>query len=152
MAPQLDSQLQVNQKINREMLIKQLTYLSFLAGQGLAVDANNPQCSNLYKLMQLRSEDCPDIKRWLKEKNYMCHDIVNEMIHLTSLDVLQKVLSPIRDEYYAILADETIDIANKEQLVTVLCWVDDTYTVHEDFVGLFDLPKNRCTHNFHCAK
>ena len=62
----------------------------------------------------------------------MCHDIVNEMIHLTSLDVLRKVLSPIRDGYYAILA-ETREIANKEQLVTVLRWVDDAYTVCEIF-------------------
>ncbi len=138
-ATQLDTQLQANQRINREMLIKQLTSLSFLAGQALAIEGKH--CSNLYKLMQLRSEDCPNIKRWLKERNYMCHDIVNEMIHLTSLDVLQKVLLPIRDGYYAILADETKDIANKEQLVTVLWWVDDTYMVREDFVGLFDLPK-----------
>ncbi|KAK0131374.1 hypothetical protein N1851_033917 [Merluccius polli] len=59
------------------------SFFSFLDGQGLAIDGNNPQCSNLYKLMQLRAEDCPDIKWWLKEKNYMRHDIVNEMIHLT---------------------------------------------------------------------
>lgn len=71
----------------------------------------------------------------------MCHDIFNGMIHLISLDVLRKVLSPIWDGYYAILVDKTRDIANIEQLVTVLRWVDDTYTVREDFLGLFDLPK-----------
>lgn len=95
------------------MLVKQLTSLSFLAGQGIAIDSSDPQCSNLYKLMQLRSEDCPDIKRWLNERNYMSHDMVNEMIHLLSLDVLQKVLSPIWGGYYAVLADETTDIAHK---------------------------------------
>lgn len=91
--------------------------------------------------MLLRSEDCPDIKRWLRENNYISHDIVNEMIHLISLDVLCKVLSPIRDGYYAILTDETRDISNREQLVTVLRWVGDTYTVQENFIGLFNLPK-----------
>lgn len=46
------------------------------------------------------------------------------------------------DRYYAILMDETAYISNKEQVVAVLCWVDDTYyTVHEDFIGLSDLLK-----------
>ena len=140
-AAQLDKQLQSNQKLKREMLLKQLSSLRFLAGQGIPIDGNEPENSNLYKLMQLRSEDCPSISRWLSDKNYMSHDIVNEMIHLISLDVLRKVLSPIQDGHYAILADESRDISNKEQLVTVLRWVDDAYTVREDFIGLFDLPK-----------
>ncbi|CAL8398091.1 unnamed protein product [Boreogadus saida] len=68
-AAQLDTQLQSNQKLKRELLLKQLSSLRFLAGQGIPIDANEPENSNLYKLMQLRSEDCPSISRWLSDKN-----------------------------------------------------------------------------------
>ncbi|CAL8339550.1 unnamed protein product [Boreogadus saida] len=60
-AAQLDTQLQSNQKLKIEMLLKQLSSLRFLAGQGIPIDGNEPENSNLYKLMQLRSEDCPSI-------------------------------------------------------------------------------------------
>lgn len=68
----------------------------------------------------------------------MYHDIINKMMNIISLDVLQKVLSPIHNGFYAILSDETKDIPNKEQLVTLRRWVDDFF---EDFKRLFDLPK-----------
>ena len=37
---------------------------------------------------------------------------------------------------YTIMADETTDASNKEQLVTVFHYVDDELQVHEEFVGL----------------
>lgn len=140
-AAQLDTQLKAKQKLRREMLVKEITSIMYLMGQGIALDGHDPQNSNLYKLLQLRAQDCPEIDQWLAEKNYMSHDIINELIHLISRCVLGQVISPIRDEFYALLADETRDISTKEQLVSLFRWVDDSYVVHEDFIGLFDLPK-----------
>ena len=34
------------------------------------------------------------------------------------------------------MVDETTDISTKEQVVFALCWIDDDWSVHEDFVGL----------------
>lgn len=42
--------------------------------------------------------------------------------------------------WYAIIADEATDVANREQLNLTLRWVDDEYAVNEDPVGLFVLP------------
>ena len=38
------------------------------------------------------------------------------------------------------MVDEATDCSNKEQAVLVLRWVDDTLTVHEDFIGLYNVP------------
>ena len=39
--------------------------------------------------------------------------------------------------FYTIMVDETTDISNDEQVVLCLRWVDDTFDVHEEFVGLY---------------
>ena len=35
------------------------------------------------------------------------------------------------------MADETTDIANKERVTTVICWVTAAFVVHEEFTGLY---------------
>ena len=43
--------------------------------------------------------------------------------------------------WYAILADETADIANHEQLSVSIRWVGDAYEINEDFIGLVQVPR-----------
>ena len=43
--------------------------------------------------------------------------------------------------FYTITADETADISNKEQLVICICWVDENFVVHEDFLGIHLLER-----------
>ena len=42
--------------------------------------------------------------------------------------------------YFTIMADECTDSANKEQFVICLRWVDHKLEVHEDFIGLYNIP------------
>ena len=59
-------------------------------------------------------------------------------------DVLRKILVRIREAgYFALLADETRDIANKDRLVICCCWVDELYNIHEDPIGLVQISS--CT-------
>ncbi len=37
---------------------------------------------------------------------------------------------------YTIMADESADVSNKEQLVFCIRWVDDELIVHKDFIGM----------------
>ncbi|XP_047237317.1 zinc finger MYM-type protein 1-like [Girardinichthys multiradiatus] len=138
---QLDAQLKVKQQHRRNMLVKEITSIMYLMGQDMVLDSNNPTNSNLYKLLELRTQGCPEMYQWLADRNYMSHDIINELINSVSHSVLSQIISPIRGEFYAILADETRDISNKEQLVVLFLWVDDSFVPHQDFVGLFDLPQ-----------
>ena len=39
-------------------------------------------------------------------------------------------------KWFSILADETTDLSNHEQLLISIRWVSDTYEVNEDFIGL----------------
>ena len=66
----MNSQVVVNQRIHRQMLIKQLSSLKFLLRQGLAVRGHEEMEGNLLQLMKLRSIDCNELNIWMKERKY----------------------------------------------------------------------------------
>ena len=119
------------------MFIKVLSSLQYLLRQGLAIRGHKDEESNLYQLLKLRCEDCQELSGWLKKHQYMSHDIINELITLMGKALLRNLLANIREaSWYAILAGETRDVSNHEQLSVSIRWVDESYTIHEDFIGL----------------
>ena len=42
-------------------------------------------------------------------------------------------------KFFTIMADETTDVSNKEQLVICIRCVDDCLVIHEDFIGMHPL-------------
>ena len=79
------------------------------------------------------------IKVWTTKKTdkYSSPDVQNEMLKIMSLTVLTMIAHEIQcTPFYSIMADETTDASNNEQLVICFRWVDDNLQVHEDFVGL----------------
>lgn len=72
----------------------------------------------------------------------MSHDIVNELITLMGQSVLRKLLCRIKNSdpcWFAIIVDETADVAQREQLNLTFRYVNDDYIINEDSVGLFSL-------------
>ena len=131
-AAQLVVQAQSAQFENRLMLLRQLSSLKFLLRQGMAVRGHKEEEGNLVQLIDLRSEDVPALKRWLEKHQYMSHQVVNEMITLMGNTVLHKLLSNICEAcWFTIIADETGDISNHEQLAIAIRWVGSTYDIHE---------------------
>ena len=123
------------------MLLKQLSSLRFLLRQGLAIRGHTEAEGNLIQLMTLRSEDCPGLKTWLNKHQYLSHGIVNEMIMLMGNKLLRTLLEDIREScWFSILADETRDISNEEQLVIIIRWVNKIYEVQEDLIGMIHVP------------
>ena len=43
--------------------------------------------------------------------------------------------------FFMIMADETADVSNKEQLVICIRWVDDCFVIHNDFNGMYPLER-----------
>ena len=43
--------------------------------------------------------------------------------------------------FFTIMADETVDVSNKEKLVICIRWVDDCFVIHEDFIGMHPLER-----------
>ena len=105
--------------------------------QGLAIRGHKDEESNLYQLLKLRCEDCQELSVWFERHQYLSHDIINELIILMGNALLRNLLSKIREaNWYAVIADETRDISNREQLSLSIRWVDESYLIHEDFIGL----------------
>ena len=47
--------------------------------------------------------------------------------------------------FMAVMVAKTTDIPNKEQVALVLQYVDSDFNVHEEFVGLYDIPAINAT-------
>ena len=77
---------------------------------------------------------------WLKKKTnkYTSGEMQNEMLQVMALKILRDIASSLQSTpFYGIMADETPDISNREQVVICIRWVDDSLEVHEEFLGLY---------------
>ena len=131
-----------DQENRRQILFKQLFSLRYLLRQGLAIRGHNETEGNLIQLLKLRSEDDSGLKVWLSERNYLSPTIVNEQIQLMADFVLRQFLTEIkRAMWFTVIADEATDINYNEQMSVVIRWVDQDYDLHEDPIGLIQVPK-----------
>ena len=105
------------QLYRRQMLIKQMESLQFLLKQGLAIRGHDEVDGNLYQLLLLRSNECPQLKTWLADKNCFSPDNLNEQITIMGGQLARSLLEDIRKPgIFSLLADEAADVCNKEQL------------------------------------
>ena len=81
------------QSRNRQMFLKVISSLKYLLRQGLAVRAHKESEGNLYQLLLLRSEDDPSLSQWLKRKDYVSPEVINELIIALGNTVLRKNLT-----------------------------------------------------------
>ena len=112
------------QKVQRQhMLLKLLSALRFLARQGLASQSHEESEGNMIQLLHMWSTHDANLKEWLREGNYLSHQIVNQQIKLMTDQVLRHLLSEIRAA--SILADEASNVACNEQMNITIRWVSD---------------------------
>ena len=57
-----------------------------------------------------------------------------------------------QSKYFAILADETTDMNNREQLVLCLRWINQKHNISEDFVGLYLIDNTKSDTIAHAIK
>ena len=90
---------------------------------------------------------------WLHKKEYISPEIVNEIIIAIGQSGLRQLLSEIRKSlWFSILADEATDMSRHEQMSLSIRWVDDDYAVHEDTLGLIQLPNTKSVTIFQAIK
>jgi len=124
------------------MLLKQLSSLRFLMRQGLPVRGHCKQEGNLEQLMKYRAEDIPNFQQWLESGKYLSPEIVNELIQLMALQILRTLLDSIRSErFYSLIVGETRDVSGKEQLAISLRWVNGSYEIFEELIGLVEVER-----------
>ena len=128
---QLSSQIAQAQANRRSGLLKQLEVLRFLLRQGIALRGHDEEEGNLLQLLLLWSKESTVLKEWLRERKYLSHTIVNELM---GQSVLRQVLAEIkgyRPNWFSIIADEATDVNFREQLNVSVRYVTDDYEVNE---------------------
>ena len=104
---------------------------------------------NFYQLLKLRAEETSKILDWLrcKDDKYTSPVIQNEILEAIALCMLHKISENIQNAtFFTIMADDTADISNKEQLVVCISWVDENFAVHEDFIAMYPLESTTGDH------
>ena len=103
--------------------------------------------SNYIQLLQLRGEDDPKVLEWLKRRNekYTCSDSKDEMLKIMALSVLRDLAHRIKSSvFYSIMADETTDASNREQIVIVIRHVSDDLVRARGVYRISQSAINRC--------
>jgi hypothetical protein len=124
--------------------LKQLSSLKYLVRQGLAIRGHESMESNLIQMLKTRAEDVPELNQWIEDRRYISPDIVNELIEMMGNAILRSILQDIKGNLglFGLIADESRDISNKEQLTCILPWVSlPDLTTHEDFLGMYLIEK-----------
>lgn len=100
------------------MLLKLISSIRFLARQGLSLRGQIDSLDgNLYKLLLLRAEDCPELKSWVCKKEYTSPEVVNEIIAIMGKTILRNLLLHVKNSlWFSIIADKATDISRNEQL------------------------------------
>ena len=129
---------------NREILLKLMCSICFLARQGLALRGDaTEEDGNFLQLLKLLASHDPLVLEWLKRKThkYTSHKIQNELLELMALDVLTDISFHLHQSpFVTLMLDETTDMSNTSQAVVVLRYVTDAFDVHEEFIGMYQVP------------
>ena len=135
---------------NRTVLLKIIGNVRFLAQQGIPLRGNwkeDKKCeedSNFYQLFKFRIENDHQIAEWLQRKGekYTSPQIQNEILNIMALKILREINQDFKEAgIYVILADETANVSNKEQLVFCIRWVDNNLCVNEDMIGMYPIKE-----------
>ena len=144
---QVRSQSASEQEARRKSFLNEIRALVFLLRQALPVRGHDEDEGNLRQLLKV----CLEEHEWIKQKKYLSADIVNEILQIMSHTILRDVLGDIRKaKWFSIMADETRDVANREQLVICIRWVNQKNEVMEDPVGLVNL-ENTTANTIHAV-
>ncbi len=129
---------------NRKLLLKILSNIRFLARQGLAFRGDGSECDgNFSQLLKLRGEEDPSISEWLARKanKYTSHEVQDEILRIMAHQILRQIATNLQSSpFLTIMADETTDASNSEQVTIVIHWVTEDFQVHEEFIGLYKVP------------
>ena len=138
---QLSRQFATQKKNNQLALIQIMSSIQFLCRQGLPLRGDGDESDgNLQQVLRMKALKDPNLTEWLKRREnvYTSPDIQNEIIKLMGLrDMAAQFQS---SPFHTIMADETTDASNIEQVTLFIRWVTDDLQVHEDFVGLYSVP------------
>lgn len=139
---QLSSEALKQQQKAATYLLTTISSLKYLARQGMPIRGHDENEGNYCQLLQLRSADVEGLRGWLsRRRNWLSHDIQDEMLQIMALDILRKIVDRIKsNRFFSLIVDETTDESTKEQLSICIrhVHIGSTAEVFEDFIGLYE--------------
>ena len=112
--------------------------------------------SNFKQLIHLRAENDEVLQKWIEKYcgKHMSLNAQNEILQIIiALKVLHGISSDIAESgYYSIMADESIDASNIEQLVICIHLVDKMMTACEEYIGLVPVTQTNADIIVVCTK
>lgn len=115
--------------------------MKYLARQGIALRGDcDEENGNLIQALKMRGEDVMLLLDWIKRKTnkYTSPEIQNEISKIMATHVLRQICNC--SPFITVVIDETTDIFNLEQATVVIRWLSESLDVHEDFLGLYQVP------------
>ena len=84
---------------------------------------------------------------------YIFPDIINELIMIKGQAVLWQILRDVKSAlWFLVIADEVSDISHNVYLSLSIRWVNSYYSIHEESVGLIQLPDTKAQTLFNVIK
>ncbi len=139
---QINSQHKLKVKENRGYLAIIFQTLIWLCKQALPLRGHDEideskNRGNFLELLEFQCRYNLDLRSHCERTfNYTSPQIQNEMIEIIAKEII-KVILPSELTYFAIIADETMDIARHEQVSLCLRYIDEHLVIREHFVGFF---------------
>ena len=149
---QLDTKVKQTIEENRKKLIPIISSIIFCATHDIALRGKNVNSGNLHDLLQFRVE-AGDIdlgnhlKNAAQNAKYTSVRTQNELIHLCEETIREEIVDTANSKVgFSIIADETADIAGKEQLSIGVRFIDgqgdnNELTIREEFLGFTSLDQ-----------
>ena len=137
------------------MLLAILANIRYLARQALPLRGTwnsktvRKESSNFHQSLKLRGQDNPEILDWLmhKDDKYTSPDIQNEILEVMARGILCEISKNIQNAaFFIVMADQTADVSNKEQLVVCIRWVKENFVAHEDLIGMYPMQRTTADH------
>ena len=125
-----------------------------------SADKNCKNRGNFLALLDFHSEAGDEIIakhlcECARNATYTSATIQNNIIEITMKYLRNQIISEIPEHapFFTILADETTDVSNTEQLCISIRFVDDTCSIHEEFLGFVRLARKLWQHqSLRCSK
>lgn len=129
---------------NRKKLIPIISTILLCGKRDLALRGKE-QDGNFEELLKFRVESGDKILEnhlatCSKTAKYTSHQIQNQLIELCGSVIRQHIINEVSESVaFSVLADETADIAGKEQLSIGIRYLDSSNVVNEHFLGFTEL-------------
>ena len=95
------------------------------------------------QLQKLKGEDDEPVINWLQRKvnKYTSHEIQSDLLKVMATHVSRDINTCLQQSpFLAVMVDETSDVSNREQMTTVVRSTTNHFEVHEELLGMYQVP------------